>query len=55
MGRELTEKERQAAAAALEAANRGDMTQARLLNKLLEMTIEDNNKATGETLDLDLP
>lgn len=53
MGREMTPQERQAAAAALEAANRGDMKTARLMNKLLELTIEDNNAETGETLDLE--
>ena len=42
--RKPTQEEQQAAAAALQALSEGNVTQAKLLNKLLEMTIEDNNK-----------
>jgi hypothetical protein len=49
--REPTKEELQAAAAALEAASRGDMKQARFMNKLLEMTIEDNDKAAESESD----
>ncbi|MFD9889344.1 hypothetical protein ACFWY9_08385 [Amycolatopsis sp. NPDC059027] len=42
--REPTKQELQAAAASLHALNEGDMEQAKFLSKLLEMTIEDNDK-----------
>ena len=46
--RKPTKQEEQAAAAALDALNNGDMAKAKLFNKLLEMTIEDNDKAEGK-------
>lgn len=41
--RKPTEKEAQAAAAALQALNEGNIKQAKLLGKLLKMTQEDND------------
>ncbi|MEU8412647.1 hypothetical protein AB0C24_07675 [Amycolatopsis japonica] len=42
--REPTKQERQAAAASLEALYAGDYKKAAVMDKLLEMTIEDNDK-----------
>lgn len=42
--RKPTQEEQQAAAAALQALSEGDVAKAKFLNKLLEMTIEDNDK-----------
>jgi hypothetical protein len=42
--RKPTKEEQQAAAAALQALHDGDVANAKFLNKLLEMTIEDNDK-----------
>ena len=42
--RKPTKEEQQAAAAALQALHDGDIAKARFLNKLLEMTQEDNDK-----------
>lgn len=44
--RKPTKAEDQAAAAVLDAVNNGDLKRAAMLNRLLEMTIEDNDKAT---------
>ncbi|MFI0804352.1 hypothetical protein SAMN04489729_3456 [Amycolatopsis lurida] len=43
--REPTKSERQAAAAALDALNNGDLKRAAMFGALLDMTIEDNDKA----------
>ncbi|MYW90018.1 hypothetical protein G3I59_05140 [Amycolatopsis rubida] len=46
--RKPTKEEAQVAAAALQALHEGNVRQARLLNKILEMTQEDNdNESQG--------